>query len=129
VVAQRAEVLRAQAVQRGAVELRRAADEVVHLRLERLVLAVEPLVVRHVAVVDEHVGGLPVLGLARQPVAALEQEDALPGRREMAGERPPAGAGADDDHVEVLHHDHGPCQRSCPATTPAAASGPQLPGA
>ena len=39
VVLQLAEVLLAQPVQRGAVELRRAADEVVDLRLERLALA------------------------------------------------------------------------------------------
>ena len=44
---------------------------------------------------------LPVLRLARQPVAALEQQDALAGRRQVAGERAAAGAGADDDHVVV----------------------------
>ena len=66
VVAELAEVLRAQAVQRGAVELRGAADEVVHLRLERLAVAVVPGVRGHVAVVDEHVVRLPVLRLARR---------------------------------------------------------------
>src|SRR6059058_291875 len=43
-VAKLAEVLGAKPVQRGAVELRRAADAVVHLRLERLVVLVVPRV-------------------------------------------------------------------------------------
>ena len=72
-----AEVLLAQPVERRAVELRRAADEVVDLRLERLALLVVPRVRRDVAVVDEHVLREPVLRLARQPVAALEQQDPL----------------------------------------------------
>ena len=42
VVLERAEVLRAQPVERGAVELGRPADEVVDLRLERLVVRVVP---------------------------------------------------------------------------------------
>ena len=46
VVAQLAEVLLAQAVQRGAVELGGAADAVVHLRLEGLAVAVVPRVLR-----------------------------------------------------------------------------------
>jgi hypothetical protein len=50
----------------------------VDLRLERLALVVIPGVLRDVPVVDENVGGVPVRGLAGQPVAALEQQDALP---------------------------------------------------
>ena len=84
VVVELAEVLLAQPVERGAVELRRAADEVVDLRLERLALRVVPGVRRDVAVVDEHVLGEPVLRLARQPVAALEQEDPLAGGGQVA---------------------------------------------
>ncbi len=56
-----------------------------------------------VAVLDEHVLGEPVLRLARQPVAPLEQEDPLAGARQRAGERAAAGARPDDDHVEVVH--------------------------
>ena len=41
----------------------------------------------------------PVLRLAGQPVAALEQQDALAGRRQPVGERAAARAAADDDHV------------------------------
>ena len=77
VVLQLAEVLLAKPVERGAVELRRAADEVVDPRLEGLAARVVPGVRRDVAVVDEHVLVRPVLRLAREPVAALEQEDAL----------------------------------------------------
>ena len=103
VVVDLAEVLGAQPVERCAVELGRAADEVVDLRLKRLALLVVPGVRGHVAVVDEDVRRLPVLGLARKPVAALEQEDALPGRREVPREGAAAGARADDDHVEGFH--------------------------
>ena len=128
VVAQLAEVLLAQAVQRGAVELRGAADAVVHLRLERLAVLVVPGVRRHVAVVDEHVVGLPVLRLARQPVAALEQQDALARRGEVADERAAAGAAADDDDVVVAHEDiQGSCQRPWPATRRSASAGPHDP--
>ena len=103
VVAKVVEVLRPQSVQRGAVQLRRAADEVVHLRLERRPLLVVPRVGRHVFVVDEHILRLPVRGLTRQPVASLEQEDPLAGRGKAAGERAAPCTGADDDHVIAVH--------------------------
>ena len=71
-----------QPVQRGAVQLGRAADEVVHLRLERGAVGVVPRVGRDVPAVDEHRVGIPVRHLARQEVAPFEQQDALPRRRE-----------------------------------------------
>ena len=77
VVFQDAEVLFAQAVERGAVELRGAADEVVHAGLEFVPVLVAPEVLRGVAVRDENLGGRPVLGLAGQPAAAFEDEDAF----------------------------------------------------
>ena len=77
VVLELTEVALAQAVQRGAVELRRAAHEVVDLGLEGLALAVEPGVLGDVAVVDEDRLGVPVLGLPWQPVAALQEQDPL----------------------------------------------------
>jgi hypothetical protein len=58
------EVLAAQAVEGGAVELGRSPDEVVDLGLERLAVGVVPRVRRHVAAVDEHVLRRPVLRLA-----------------------------------------------------------------
>ena len=105
VVLQLAEVLLAHAVQRGAVQLGGAADEVVHLRLEeRLVLGAVPVVGRDVAAVHEHVQGGPVLRLAGQPVAAFEQQDALARRGEVAGERAAARPGPDDDDVITFCH-------------------------
>jgi hypothetical protein len=103
VVAELAEVLRPQAVEGGAVELRRPADEVVDLRLERLPLRVVPRVVGDVAVVDEHVLREPVLRLARQPAASLEQEDLLARGREVPGKRAAARTRPDDDHVIFGH--------------------------
>ena len=99
VVAQLAEVLGPQPVQRRPVELRRAADEVVHLRLERLAVGVVPGVLGDVAVVDEHVVCGPVGRLTREPVTALEEQDALAGRRQVVDEGPAAGAAADHDDV------------------------------
>jgi hypothetical protein len=94
-----AEVLLAETVERRPVELGRSADEVVDLRLERLALVVVPGVLGDVAVVDEDVGGVPVLRLAGKPIPALEQKDPLARRREVTGEGAAARAGADDDDV------------------------------
>src|SRR5262245_61965306 len=98
-----AEVLGAQAVERRAVQLGRAADEVVHLRRERLVLLVVPGVLRLVAPVDEDVLGPPVLRLPRQEVPALQQQDSLAGRGEPMHESSTTGAASDHDHLVVAH--------------------------
>ena len=91
VVAQLAEVLCPQPVQRRPVHLRGAADEVVHLRRKHLAILVVPHVGRHVAAVDEHLLGGDVLGLAWQPAPALEKQDLLPdGARWRASVPPPA---------------------------------------
>ena len=104
-VVQFAEVLLAHPVQRGPVQLGGAADEVMHLRLvERLGLRVVPAVGRDVTALHEHVLGGPVRRLARQPVAALEQQDALARGGEVAGERAAARPGPDDDDVVMLAH-------------------------
>ena len=107
-----AEVLLAHPVERGAVQLGGAADEVMHLRLEeRLALHVVPAVGRDVAALDEHVLGRPVGRLAGQPVAALEQQDALARRGEVAGEGAAACPGTDHDDVVVLTHVLAPSGR------------------
>ena len=134
VVAELAEVLFPEPVQRGPVELGRPADEVVHLGLERLALYVVPRVGRDVPVVHEDVLREPVLRLARQPVAALEQEDALPRGGKVPGKRAAACTGADDDDVVVLHAFapywaiQGPCQPPWPRTSSSASAGPHDPG-
>ena len=102
VMTQLAEILLAQPVERGAVELRGASNEVMDLGLEGLTARVVPGVRRHVAVVHEHVLGEPVLRLAGQPVAALEQQDLPRGRSQVPDERAAAGAAPDDDHVILL---------------------------
>jgi hypothetical protein len=99
-VAQLAEVLGSEPIERRPVELCGTAHRVVNARLERLVLGVVPGLLGHVPVLDEDFLGVPVLGLSRQPIAALENQDPLPGRRQVPGKRAPAGAAADDDDVD-----------------------------
>jgi len=99
VVDQLAEVLLAQAVERRAVELRRAADEVMDLRLEWLAFGVVPGVLGDVAVVDEDVLREPVGGFTGKPVTPLEQQDSFPGRCQVPREGAAARPGADDDDV------------------------------
>src|SRR5947209_9464168 len=97
-----AEVFRAEAEQGGAVELRVAADVVVLLGGELVAAGVLPSLVGHVLGVDEHGVGVPVVALAGEVVAALEQQDALARGRELPREGSPAGAAADDDDVVVI---------------------------
>ncbi len=103
VVADLTEVLGTEPVEGCAVELGRAADEVVDLRLERCPAAVVPRVLRHVAVVDEHVLRKPVRRLARQPIATLEEQDPLARRSKLARQRAAARARPDDDDVVGFH--------------------------
>src|SRR3954465_4567509 len=91
------------AEERSTVDLRVAADEVLGVRTERDPALVIPALGRDVSLTSEHLPGVPVLGLAREVSAALEQEDVLARRREAVRERAAAGARADDDHVVVLH--------------------------
>ena len=119
VVLQLAEVLRPEPVEGRPVQLGRPAHEVVHLRLELLAVAVDPGVRRDVAAVHEHGLVRPVLRLACQPVAALEQQDALAGRGEAVRERAPAGAAADDDDVVGIHS-YSSFSRSSTIMRPAA---------
>jgi len=82
----------------------------VDLRLERVRVSVVPRLGRDVAAVDEHVLSAPVVRLARQPVAALEQQDALPRWRQTVYQRATAGTAADHDHIVCVGHPH--CPRS-----------------
>ena len=102
-VAQLAEILLAQPVERRSVELGGAADAVVDLRLELLAVGIAPRVGGHVAVLDEDLVGRDVLGLAREPAPAFQQQDPLARRGEMTSQRPAARAGSDDDDVVVGH--------------------------
>jgi hypothetical protein len=104
VVLHLAEVLPAQTEQRRAVDLGVAADVVVDAGMEGLAVLVVPGYLRLVLVLDEDGPGAPVVLLAWEVAAPLEQEDFLAGRHELVGKRPPAGAGADDDDVVVGGH-------------------------
>src|SRR5947209_14238742 len=86
----------------GAVHLRVAADVVVDPGMELAAVGAVPGLACLVAALDEDGVGAPVLELAREPVAALEQQDALAGRGELVHERAAARAGADHDDV-VIH--------------------------
>jgi hypothetical protein len=85
-VVELAEVLPAEPIEGGAVELGRTTDEIVDLGLERLPLRVVPRVGRDVPVLDEDALREPVLQLAGKPPPALEQENAFPRGGEVAGE-------------------------------------------
>src|SRR5215467_9035671 len=74
------------------------------LWLKRLALVVVPAVRGDIPAVDEHRARFPVLRLARQKVAPLEQQDLLTRRREAMRERAAAGTGPDDDHVVPIGH-------------------------
>src|SRR5262249_45387889 len=83
-------------------EFRVAADVVVGVWVERLAFAVAPLLLRVIAGLEVDGAGGPVLLLARDIVATLQEQDLLSGRRECPGQRAAPGAGADDDDVVVV---------------------------
>src|SRR4051812_25384430 len=87
-----------------AVELCLPADVVVLAGTKGLSVLVVPRLVRLVLVAHEDCAAIPVVGLAAQVVAALEQQDALARGREPVGEGAAAAAAADDDHVVVAAH-------------------------
>ena len=98
VVLELAEVALAQPVQRGAVELRGAADEVVDLRLEGVALGVEPAVGRHVAVVDEDRLRRPSSPSSRGSQSPRSRiRTRLPDGASRWASVPPPAPGADDD--------------------------------
>ena len=99
-----AEIFLAKPVERGAVHLRRPADKVMDARLKWLAVLVAPYVGRHVAILDEDLLGDPILRLAREEVAALQEQDLLARRGQMANQRAAAGAATDNDHVELVGH-------------------------
>src|SRR6516164_3073446 len=86
-----AKIAFAQAQQDGAIHLGVAADPVMDARLERLAVLVMPGLARLVAVLGEHGFRAPVFPLARQVIAAFEDQDALarPGQA-IASVPPPA---------------------------------------
>src|SRR6185295_12768995 len=99
-----AEILPTQAQERGTVELGVAAHEVVRTGVKFLALAVEPRILDVVAPVHDDGMRIPVLLLARHVVAALQEQDALAGRRQPIGECSASRTRADNDHVVWGRH-------------------------
>ena len=95
------EIAFAQAEQRRAVHLGIAADIIMQPRLEGLAVAGDPGLVDLVFGVDEHRLGIPVIHLARQIVAAFQDQDPLARGGQPLRQRRSAGAAADDDQVVV----------------------------
>ena len=101
-VTHRAKILAAQADEGRTVDLRIAADIVMHGRVEGLAGAVAPHLLDAIASLAEDRLDAPVVDLALQVLAALEDQDTLAGRCQLLRERTPAGPAADHDHVVVV---------------------------
>src|SRR6516162_3173482 len=128
VVPDLAEILLAQAEQRGAVEFGVAADVIMDAGMESPAVLAVPGLLRLVFRLDEDGGRVPVVSLAWQEIAALEQQDALASRREPMGERTAAGTGADNDHVITLACHRHSILNQMPAHPPCSGCA-SLPGA
>ncbi len=87
-----------------AIEGRIAADPIVGVGRERVAVLVQPLLLGPVALADKDVLGAPVLRLARQVLAPVQNQDRLAGRSQGLGHRRAACARADDDDVIGLRH-------------------------
>ena len=107
------EILLPEAIQSCAEHLRGAADEIMHLRLKRSAVAVIPCIRRDITVLLEDRCRIPVLRLALEPVATLENQDALSRGRELFGESAATCAATDDDDVEALVHACSARDRRC----------------
>jgi hypothetical protein len=96
-----AKVLAAKPEQSGSIKLGIAANAVVRMGVEWIAVSIMPDFFGLVFPLNVYGAGAPVVFFARHVLTALEQKNPLPGRRQLSGERPAAGAGADDDHVIV----------------------------
>src|SRR5471032_1294606 len=96
-----AEIGLAQTQQRGAIKLGIAADVVVYAGMEGFAVLVVPGFLGLVFGLHEDGFWIPVVLLAAQKVAALDEEDALAAGRQAVRQRAATGAAADDDDVVV----------------------------
>jgi hypothetical protein len=99
-----AEVLLAQAIERGAVHLSGTAHIVIRARLVALSLGIAPDIGGDVAALLEDFLRIPVLGLALEPTAAFQDQNAPARGCEMMRQGAAAGTAADDDNVIVGFH-------------------------
>src|SRR5881409_562468 len=100
------EVLPAEAEERGAIELGVAAHPVVGVRVQLSTLRVPPYFLGVVFPLEVDRLRTPVVLLAWDVVAALEEQDALTGGGETMRQRSTPRPGPDDDDVEVLDDCH-----------------------
>ena len=108
------EVVLAKAEQRRAVDLRVAADAVMQAGVKRLAVFAVPGLGGLIATVDEDLARTPVRGLARQVVAAFDDENALAFRGDSLRQRGAARSASDDDQVVVVSHPwKSPDKASC----------------
>src|SRR5581483_6159642 len=98
-----AEVFTTEPKQRGAVKLGISADIVIRMRMKLASVAIVPNLFGVVFRLEIHRRGAPVIFLAGNVVASLEDENLFSGRGELRGESPASGARADDDHVVMAH--------------------------
>ncbi len=105
-----------EAEHRRAVYLGVAADVVELPGTECVAGRVEPSLGGSIAVVHEHRFRVPVLRLARQALAALQDQNPRAAVRERERDRAPAYAGADDDDVEIIHSRRKSRPQSTPST-------------
>ena len=112
-MAQLSEITFPKAIERGAEHLSCAADKIMNLRLKRVVVAVVPSVRRDVAILLEDCYRIPIFSFSLEPVATLENEDALPRRCEAPSESATTSAAADDNDVEALVHGNSIRDQRC----------------
>src|ERR1044072_7854758 len=90
VMANLPEILLAKSKERRAIELRVAADIVICVRVKLMAAAVTPGLFRVVPGIYIHRAGIPVLLLALDVIAALQEQDALSRIRQSVRERSPS---------------------------------------
>src|SRR5262249_8534303 len=93
--------------QSSSIKLRVSADVVVRVRMQLGSVAIVPDFFGVILRLEIHRGGAPVVLLARNIVAALQNKNLLPRRCELRRERSAARPRADYDDV-VMAHDSSP---------------------
>src|SRR5581483_252421 len=106
VVLDLAEILLAQPKQRSAVEFRVAAYKIVRVWVQLAAVLVVPNFFRLVFAFEVYGARAPVVLLARDVIAAFEQQNFFPARRQLVRQRSAARAASDNDNVVVIIHSH-----------------------
>src|SRR6516162_9431331 len=100
------EIFVAEAKQCGSIKLRVAANVIVRVRMERLALGIVPMLLGLILTFEVHQLRIPIGFLARNEVAALENEDLLPRRSQAMCQRSPAGTASNNDDVIMICASH-----------------------